>query len=107
MTRNNPKRDALTRDDECIARAQNRLKKAYLRHVSWRGVAAEFGGYNVRYVWALVQRGEVPRAPEIRAALGLPRVMPSERKRRPKPAKVRIGEPGWEAIYFRKYGKSK
>lgn len=101
MTNNTARGDALGKDVECIARAQKRLKKAYLRYVSWRGVAKECG-VNVRYVWALVQLGQVPRNPDIRAAIYLPRVMPSERRQRVKRPFVRIGEPGWEEIYFKK-----
>lgn len=98
--------DARAEDEQVIERAVKRLKKAYLRHVSWRGVAKE-RGVNVQYVWSLCQRGVVPRKPEVRAALFLPRVMPSERMRKPKPPFVRIGEPGWEERYFRKLGRSK
>ncbi len=105
MTDNTPKPDALTRDGQVIKRAQRRLKKAYLRHVSWRGVAGECG-VNVRYVWALVQMGQVPRNPDIRAAVGLPRVMPSEKRVRARRREVvKVGQTGWEAVYFKKVGK--
>ncbi len=106
MKNNTVRSDARAGDEQVIERAVNRLKKAYLRHVSWRGVAKE-RGVNVQYVWSLCQRGVVPRKPEVRAALFLPRVMPSERNRKPKPPFIRIGEPGWEERYLRKFGKSK
>jgi hypothetical protein len=101
MTNNTLHADALNKDVECIARAQKRLKKAYLRHVSWRGVAGECG-VKVRYVWALVQRGTVPKNPDIRAAIYLPRVMPSEKKPRVRHPFVPLGAPGWEEYYFKK-----
>lgn len=104
MTNNNVSDDVRAKDGQVIERAVNRLKKAYLRHVSWRGVAGECG-VNVRYVWALVQRGQVPRNPDIRAAIGLPRVLPSERKPKAKRELVKIGAPGWENVYFKKVGK--
>lgn len=49
MTNNAIVSDARTRDDEVIERAVKRLKKAYLRHVSWRGVAGE-----LRYLYSLI-----------------------------------------------------
>lgn len=101
MTDNDPKGDARTRDEQVIERAVKRLKKAYLRHASWRGVARECN-VNVRYVWQLVQRGVVTRNPDIRAALGLPRVLPSERKTRARREPVKLGAPGWESVYFKK-----
>ena len=106
MNNNRPGSDARAKDELVIDRAVKRLKKAYLRHASWRGVARE-RGVNVRYVWALCQRGEVPRNTDVRAAVFLPHMMPSERNRKPKPPFVRIGEPGWEERYFRKLGKSR
>lgn len=101
MTDNTLPKDALTRDGECIARAQKRLKNIYLRHVSWRGVAQEVG-VNVSYIFRLCEYGTVPRNPDIRQRLFLPRVMPSERKPRKRREVVKIWEPGFERVYFRK-----
>jgi len=101
MTDNKTQSDARAQDGQVIERAVKRLKKAYLRHASWRGVAGECG-VNVRYVWQLVQRGTVARNPDIRLKVGLPRVMPSERKRRPKREPVKLLQPGWEKVYFKK-----
>ena len=101
MKNNTARSDARAEDEQVIARAVNRLKKAYLRHVSWRGVAKE-RGVNVQYVWSLCQRGVVPRKPEVRAALFLPRVMPSERTRKPRRAPVKLGAEGWQEVYFKK-----
>jgi len=102
VTDNTPQNEALTPNDErVIARAQKRLKKAYLRRVSWRGVAQEVG-VNVSYIFRLCEYGTVPRNPDIRYKLGLPRVMPSERKRKPRRVPVKVGAPGWEEVYFKK-----
>lgn len=101
MTDNTPPKDALTRDGECIARAQKRLKNIYMRHVSWRGVAQEVG-VNVSYIFRLCEYGTVPRNPDIRYKLGLPRVMPSERKPRKRREYPKLGQPGWEKVYFKK-----
>ena len=101
MTSNKPARDALTRDGEYIVRAQKRLRRAYSRLGTWRRVAGEIG-LNVRYVYDLAVRGRVPRSGDKRAALGLPRKMPSERIVRMKAVLPRIGDPGWEMVYFKK-----
>lgn len=101
MTNNTNTQNATAQDDEVIERAQNMLKNIYMRHVSWRAVAVE-RGVNVRYVWELATRGTVPRNPDVRQAVFLPRVMPSERRRKVKREVVKIGAPGWEAVYFKK-----
>ena len=101
MTDNTPQNDALTPNERIIARAVRKLKKAYLRHCAWRGVAQEYG-VNVSYIFRLCEYGMVPRNPDIRYKLGLPRVLPSERKPRKKREVVKVGQPGWEAVYFRK-----
>lgn len=101
MTDNMPQNEVLTPNERVIARAQKRLKKAYLRHVSWRGVAQEVG-VNVSYIFRLCEYGTVPRNPDIRQKLGLPRVMPSERKPRKRREYPKIGQPGWEKVYFKK-----
>lgn len=101
MTDNTPQTDALTPNERVIARAVRKLKKAYLRHCAWRGVAQE-NGVNVSYIFRLCEYGTVPRNPDIRYKLGLPRVMPSERKPRKKREYPKIGQPGWEKAYFKK-----
>lgn len=112
MKNNNDQTDALRKDGQIIDRAQNRLKKERLRILrkakkgGWRAVA-ERRGVNVRYVYELAVRGIVPPNPETRRKLGLPRVMPGERKPKPKPLFVRIGEPGWEERYLRKLRRSR
>jgi hypothetical protein len=104
VTDNTPRNDARAKDEQIIARAQKRLKKAYLRLPSWRMVAQEYG-VNVSYIFRLCEYGMVPRNPDIRFRLGLPRVLPSERKRRPKREPVKIGTEGWEEVYFKKVTK--
>ena len=101
MTDNAPESDEKEKDGKCIARAVKALKKAYLRHTSWRMVAQEFG-VNQSYIWRLVTNGMVPKNPDIRYRLGLPRVLPSERKPRKRREVPKIGQPGWEKVYFKK-----
>lgn len=102
MTDNDSQNDARAKDGQVIERAQNRLKKAHSRKVKggWRAVALDLG-LNVRYVYDLAVRGVVPSNPETRRKLGLPRVMPSERKPRARREPVLIGSPGWEKVYFK------
>jgi hypothetical protein len=101
VTDNTPKNDARAKDEQVIERAQKRLKKAYLRLPSWRMVAQEYG-VNVSYIFRLCEYGVVPRNPDIRYRLGLPRVLPSERKPKAKREPVKIGAEGWEKVYFKK-----
>ena len=101
MINNSPLANVNAKDAQCIERAQKALKKAYIRHVSWRGVAQEYG-VNQSYIWRLVTNGMVPKNPDIRYRLGLPRVMPSERKPKAKREPVKIGAEGWESVYFKK-----
>ena len=96
-------------DVPIIERAQERLKKAHLQVLrkgrgGWRAVAKK-RGVNVKYVYELATRGVVPPNPDTRRKLGLPRVMPSERKPRARRETVKLGAPGWEAQYFKKVGK--
>jgi len=70
-------------DVNIVHRAANRLLRQKAGG-SWRDLESVLGvdhGYIVR----LVKHGIVPRDPNLRATLGLPAVMPSERKpRRPR-----------------------
>lgn len=106
MTDNKIQADARAKDGQVIERAQNRLKKAHSRKKrgGWRAVASDLD-LNVRYVYDLAVKGIVPPNPETRRKLGLPRVMPSERKLRARHEPVRIGSEGWERVYFKKVGK--
>ncbi len=102
MTDNKNQADARAKDGQVIERAQNRLKKAHSRKKcgGWRAVAADLD-LNVRYVYDLAVKGIVPPNPETRRKLGLPRVMPSERKLRAKRERVKLGAPGWMSQYFK------
>lgn len=106
MTYNKTQADALAKDGQVIERAQNRLKKAHSRKKrgGWRAVASDLG-LNVRYVYDLAVKGIVPPNPETRRKLGLPRVMPSERKLRARRVIIKLGAPGWQKVYFKKVGK--
>lgn len=106
MTDNKIQADARAKDGQIIERAQNRLKKAHSRKKrgGWRAVAADLG-LNVRYVYDLAVKGIVPPNPETRRKLGLPRVMPSERKLRARRVIIKLGAPGWQKVYFKKVGK--
>ncbi len=106
MTDNKIQADARAKDGQIIERAQNRLKKAHSlkKRGGWRAVAADLD-LNVRYVYDLAVKGIVSPNPDTRRKLGLPRVMPSERKPRARRDMVKLGAPGWEAQYFKKVGK--
>ncbi len=106
MTDNKTQDDPRAKDAQVIERVQNPLKKAHSRKKrgGWRAVAADLG-LNVRYVYDLAVKGIVPPNPETRRKLGLPRVMPSERKPKAKRETVRIGSEGWERVYFKKVRK--
>jgi hypothetical protein len=93
-------------DEQVIEWAQNRLKKAHSRKKrgGWRAVASDLD-LNVRYVHELAVDGVVPSDPEKRHKLGLPRVLPSERKPKAKREPVKIGVEGWENVYFKKVKK--
>jgi hypothetical protein len=77
---------AVTKDTLVIVKAQKRLLRLRRRFGSWTKVE-EVIHVNHGHMSALVNRGTVPRSPETRAALGLSRVMPSER--RPRKARAR------------------
>ena len=79
----NPKMNDL--DAPLIVRAQNRILRAKRKYKTWRGVSDSFG-INWKYVYGLSIYGIVPNNPDLRRALRLPRVLPSERK----PKKVRV-----------------
>lgn len=102
MTDNKIHDDARAKDGQVIERAQNRLKKAHSRKKrgGWRAVASDLD-LNVRYVYDLAVKGIVPPNPETRRKLGLPRVMPSERKLRARKTAINIWEPGGLDAYLR------
>ena len=107
MTDNTIKKDTKAEDGQIIERAQKRLKNARLKNLrkglkgGWRRIALGFG-VNVRYVFDLAVHGVVPPNPDTRRKLGLPRVMPSERKPRKRREVPKIGQLGWEKVYFKK-----
>lgn len=104
MTDNKPKikrdGDIPTIDAERIARAQKRLNSLHRRLGNWRAVGTRCG-VNHKYAYDLALHAVVPSNVEVRLALFLPKVMPSER-----PAKrVREAMPKvWERVdlYLRK-----
>lgn len=87
-------------DGEILARVQKRLNKAFLRIGTWRGVAAELG-INHGHISKVIH-GQIPVSSSVRAALGFPRVMPSERKARKARVYPLIGFGDWEKYYFKK-----
>lgn len=98
------------KDQRVITRAQNRVLEIYRekgRPGGWRGVAdflarrVGLPRLNVAYIYDFVSKGKVPSNVQIRAALFLPRVLPSERKPRSAKPVVHIGDPDWERLYFR------
>lgn len=92
--------NAGTKDDKCIERAQSRLLRAYTRLGAWRLVGRELG-VNHGYLVALVRHGKVPQDPGIRKKVGLPRVLPSERKPRVRRVMPRLGSPCWMCMAFK------
>jgi len=104
MTNNTSLTNANPEDVQILERAQIRLIGLYTRWQKkggWRKVANYRDLLNVSYVYNFAVNGIVPKNPDIRRKLYLPRVLPSERKpkakREPKP-KV------WEnpELYLRK-----
>ena len=89
------------KDDSCIERAQRRLLRDHRRLGTWRAVEAKIGA-NHGYIVALVKNGIVPSNPAVRKKLGLPRVLPSERKPRVNRIIPSLGSEGWEQVFFRK-----
>lgn len=102
MTDNNPLLHVKLMDIPKVEKARNAVLRAYKRLGNWRKVGEKYGLKHHRYVWDLAVNGIVPVNPEIRHKLGLPRVLPSERKPRKQEGIPRIGQGGWEGFYFRK-----
>jgi len=103
------KKSAIERDEECIGRAQRRLLRAYKRlrkFGGWRAVGAEVG-VNHGNVIALVKHGTVRKSVEIRLALGLPAVLPSEREQRKKAKMETMTIEQYRALLERSGQKSK
>jgi hypothetical protein len=88
-----------------VAKAQDGVLRAYRRLGNWRKVGEKYNVYHT-YAWDLALHGVVPSNPEVRYKLGLPRVLPSERKAKTRRESIpRIGQGGWEGFYFRKVKK--
>ncbi|HAR45911.1 MAG TPA: hypothetical protein DCS05_07010 [Nitrospiraceae bacterium] len=86
-----------------IRRAQKRLLRTYRRlgkSRSWRAVAKSLG-INHGDISAFINHGHVPRSEHLRLALGLPRIMPSERKPVQHKFIPLIGTEGWEMAFFK------
>ena len=89
------------RDAKILSRIQKRLRVAFGKMGTWRNVA-DIYGVNHGYV-SMVMHGSIPANAKVRAALGFPATLPSERKPRvKKPRPPKVGEDGWEKFYFRK-----
>lgn len=102
MANNSSTIDARAIDGQVIARAQKRLNAQYSKLGSWQAVSDFIGVGNKRYVWEFCTKGVVPPAPEKRTALGLPKVMPSERHHRSPRVLPALGSPEWEPTFFKK-----
>jgi hypothetical protein len=100
MTDNTMLANVKDKDVLVVTRAQNRWLRAYRKVRSWRKVG-ELLGVNQRYVWELCLKGIVPTKPELRCKLGLPCIMPSERKTRIKKPIPLLGSEGWEGAFFK------
>lgn len=104
-------------DAKILARVQKRLLAPFGKLGTWRKVAAELG-INHGYVSMVMrisatQAAEIadirvrlarliPSNVEVRAALELPKVLPSERKVRVKRIIPVMGSEGWERIFFKR-----
>lgn len=66
-------------DVERVRKAQSACLRAYKRLGTWRKVGQYFE-VPYRYCWELALHGVVPTNKDFRKALGLPKVLPSERK---------------------------
>lgn len=97
-------------DERVIVRAQKRILGLYRemgKPGGWRGVArylAQRVGLhvlNVAYVYEFVSLGRVPANVDIRRALFLPKMLPSERKDKLIKTVVHVGQGDWERLYFR------
>jgi hypothetical protein len=68
-------------DEECIEKARVKALRAYARSSSgWRGVGDQYG-ISHTYIYSMVMYGIVPRNPDIRVMIKLPRKLPSETAR--------------------------
>ena len=91
-------------NEQVIGRAVRRLLREYRRLGSWRAVARA-RGVNHGHCVVLVNHGRVPCSVRLRELLGLPRVLPSERKPRVKTPIPLLGSEGWESRFFKKVKK--
>jgi len=89
------------KDDKYIDKAMKRLLRAYERFGTWRSVG-EHLGVNQGIIFALARHGKVPKDAGIRVRLGLPRVMPSERRVRVRRVMPLLGSPCWMCMAFKK-----
>lgn len=104
MTNNTSLLNAKPEDAQIIERAQIRLIGMYDRYRKkggWRALAERRGLSNVAYLYNFVVKGIVPPNPATRRKLGLPRILPSERK--PKVKRKPMSKV-WESpeLYLRK-----
>ena len=102
MANNSTTIDARALDGQVIARAQKRLKSAYSKLGSWQALSDFIGTKNKRYVWEFCTKGVVPSDPGKRRALGLPKVMPSERRHRSPRVLPPLGTDEWERVFFKR-----
>jgi hypothetical protein len=94
-------RSEMTNDDISIQKARTRLLQAYSRLGTWRKVEDELG-VDHGIIIALVKHGKVPTETRVRVRLGLPKVMPSERKPRVRKVIPLLGSAEWLGLAFKK-----
>lgn len=78
MTKNKPLTNVAPEDVQKVVSAQNRVLRAYKRLGSWCAVGLLLD-VPLSYAWDLANHGTVPKNPNYRIRLFLPRVLPSER----------------------------
>lgn len=94
------------KDTKILSRIQKRLRVAFGKMGTWRNVA-DIYGVNHGYV-SMVMHGSIPTNAKVRAALGFPATLPSERKPRVKKSDPpRVWEDGWEDVYLKKIKRTK
>jgi hypothetical protein len=83
-----------------IEKAQERIKSAVKRLGSGRNFARQIQ-LNHYYVSQFLNHGTIPNNKEYRRKLGLPKILPSERKIRVRKVPPLLGSPGWEDVFFK------
>ena len=99
----------IERSQRRVLRAYRRIGKAGVMNLKagkivkgWRAIQYSLDLSNVRIAWKFVYENVIPSDPAVRYQLGIPRVLPSERKpRKEKRVVPPIGVGEWQPFYFK------